>query len=205
MSIALTNPCPNRPTSEYWTQRIEQVAHALDDLQSKRSLVLVAIDGRGGAGKSTLAVALRDRLNASVVAVDDFYRVMDEAARFDLGPEAGYMQYVDWQRLQSQLLASLRRNEPAWYERFDWLTRQLGSTAQVSPFGVVLVEGVGSFRPELRSFYDFSIYVETPLEVCTTRLQARGDSEDWIERWNAAQAWYERHHNPAPHVDVIIE
>lgn len=205
MSIALTNPCLNRPTSEFWTQRIEQVAQALDDLRSKRSLVLAAIDGRGGAGKSTLAAALRDRLNASVVAIDDFYRVMDDAARLDLSAEAGYMQYFDWQRLQSQVLASLRRNEPARYERFDWLTRQLGSTAQVSPLGVVLVEGVGSFRPELRSFYDYSVYVQTPLDVCTKRLRARGDSEDWIERWNAAQAWYERHHNPTPYVDVIIE
>ena len=35
---------------------------------------LVAIDGRGGAGKSSLACELADRLdNATVVAVDDFW------------------------------------------------------------------------------------------------------------------------------------
>jgi uridine kinase len=201
----VTALCQDQPTSEGPAALIEPVASALSELCSNRPLVIAAIDGRGGAGKTTLAGMLHARLGAAVVAIDDFYRVMDDTDRFELGPEAGHMQYFDWQRLQSQLLEPLRRGDVARYERFDWRTRRLGSTAEVSPAGIVIVEGVGSFRPEFRSFYDYSVYVEAPRDLCDARLRARGDSEAWIERWNAAHDWYEQHHDPIAAVNVVIK
>jgi uridine kinase len=183
---------------------IDEVVRALRELQSQQSLVIAAIDGRGGAGKSTLAATLREELGASVVAIDDFYRVMDETKRFELSPEAGHHQNFDWQRLQTQVLEPLRRGEPAKYDRFDWIARELGSIAEVSPGGIVVVEGIASLRPELRSFYDYAIYVETPLDVCNERLRERGDSEALISRWTAAHDWYENHCKPAADVDIVI-
>jgi uridine kinase len=183
---------------------ISQIQRSLHSLQQRQIVVLVAIDGPGGAGKSTLANELRGRLDAAVVAVDDFYRVMEESVRYSLTAEEGYMQYFDWQRLRDQVLAPLRCNEIARYARFDWQSRQLGSTAEVQPNGVVLVEGVGSFRPEFRSFYDYSVYVDGQAEVCRARLRSRGDSEDWISRWDAAQDWYVQHHDPRASVDVVV-
>ena len=57
--------------------------------------VLVAIDGHSAAGKSTLTLTLQEKLEAQVVAGDDFYRVMDETKRFSLDAEAGYKYYLD--------------------------------------------------------------------------------------------------------------
>src|SRR3954453_1865421 len=51
--------------------------------------VVVALDGRSGVGKSTLAAILIKRLGAVVVAGDDFYRVMDEGTRWALDPAGG--------------------------------------------------------------------------------------------------------------------
>jgi uridine kinase len=183
---------------------IDRIIANIQSLLQRRHCVLVAIDGRGGAGKSTLASELSGRLDASVAA-DDFYRVMDEGARWRLGPEEAYNQNFDWQRLRDQVLAPLRRNQPARYERFDWISRRLGAHAQVEPKGVVLIEGVGTYRPELRPYYHYSIYVETPRELCLTRLYDRGhNNEEWIPRWAASEDWYIQHFDPKSAVDIVV-
>jgi uridine kinase len=184
---------------------IERMMSSLQSLLQQRSFVLVAIDGRGGAGKSTLASELSGRLNAFVVAIDDFYRVMDARVRWRLGPDEAYMQNFDWQRLRDQVLVPLRSNQQAKYERYDWVSQRLGPSAQVEPNGVVIVEGVGAYRPELRPFYDYSIYVDTPRELCLARLYDRGhNNEEWIPRWSAAEDWYIRHFDPKSAVDFIL-
>jgi uridine kinase len=205
MSVPLKTPRPLHVMSVGRPKAADRITRALDPLRKTQPLVLVAIDGRGGSGKSTLARALNDHLKPAIVQVDDFYRVMDERERYALNPRDGHMQYFDWQRLRSQVLEPLRRNEPARYERYDWVERKLGATAEVPPADVVIIEGVGSIRPELRSFYDYAIYVQTPRDVCTERLLARSDERQWIDRWNAAHDWYEQHHAPAAAADLIVE
>jgi uridine kinase len=181
-----------------------EVTDALRSLRSRQPIVLAAIDGPGGAGKSTLAAALARSLGAVVVAGDDFYRVLDPAERLALGPEGGYMLYFDWERLQAQVLQPLRSGRGARYERFDWTLQRLGAVVEVPSPGVILVEGVYSFRPELRCFYDWSILVEAPREERLQRVRARGENEDWIERWDAAEQWYFANALSRSDVDMVV-
>jgi uridine kinase len=54
----------------------------IEQHRRSRSHLLVAIDGGGGAGKSTLARNLADALgDATIVQMDDFYRPMPAAER----------------------------------------------------------------------------------------------------------------------------
>ena len=161
-------------------------------LRDRGPIVLVAIDGPGGAGKSSLAATLARSLGAVTVAGDDFYRalrIQRSGSRLDL--EGGYMRYIDWERLRAQVLEPLREGRAARYERFDWGLERIGAdVVEVPASGVILVEGVYSFRSELRRFYDWSILVEAPREERFQRMRARGNSEDWIQRWDAAEQWY---------------
>ena len=153
--------------------------------------VLVAIDGHSAAGKSTLARTLQKRLEAQLVAGDDFYRVMDEAARFSLGAEAGYRRYFDPERLAAEVLGPLSNRQRARYRVYNWATGALGDYKEVAPHGVVLVEGVYSARPELRRYYDACLLVETPQRVREERQKQRADaSKAWLERWEAAERYY---------------
>jgi hypothetical protein len=72
-----------------------------------RRPLFIGIDGRGGAGKSTLARRIADSVPRSViVAIDDFTR-----------PEQpGW----DRDRLDRQVLAPLRAGQPGRYQRWDW-------------------------------------------------------------------------------------
>jgi len=153
--------------------------------------VLVAIDGHSGSGKSTLAGLLVERHNASVVHMDDFYRVMDPEVRARLTPAEGMDQYFDWQRVRREALEPLRRGDPARFQRYDWNANQLGSWEDVAPARVVIIEGVYSARPELADLIDLRVLVETPYTARFERLVARNEnSADWTARWAAAEQLY---------------
>ena len=185
--------------------QINQVILKLRKLQQRSAVALVAIEGRGGAGKSTLARQLHDETGARVIAGDDFYRVMSETERRSLNDQEAYMQYVDWERLRTQVLEPLRNGKPARFERYHWHRNELGETMEFDAKGVIIVEGVYSFRPELRPFYDFSLFVDTPRNLSIERCRKRPhDREFWIQRWAEVEDWYFEHMNPAEAADMVI-
>ncbi|MEZ5940461.1 MAG: (d)CMP kinase [Planctomycetaceae bacterium] len=81
--------------------------------------VIIAIDGRGGAGKSTLARQIASELGGTILQGDDFYAVMSDEQRFTLSPQAGYEQLFDWQQMRD-VLQRLRQEKPATFRKFDW-------------------------------------------------------------------------------------
>jgi uridine kinase len=170
---------------------LRTVSEAILDLARRQQVVLVAIDGPGGAGKTTLARELTAATGAALIQGDYFYRVMDEQVRASLSPGQGYWQYFDWERLRDQVLRPLRAGADADYQLYDWERNALGQWTHVDARGVVIIEGVYTCRSEFRPFYDLMIYVETPSDVCLARLHRRGENPDaWIERWAAANDWY---------------
>lgn len=167
---------------------------------------LVGIDGRGGAGKSTLAKRLCEQLpDAVIVHVDDLYRVIAESVRETFSPQQGYERNFDWQRLEQQVLIPLANGQPAKYERYDWVQKALAETIEVSPHQIVLVEGVTSTRPELRNYYDLRIWVETSdAERMRRQYARRENTNEQITRWAAAEAFYVENFRPAEPAHFII-
>jgi len=119
---------------------------------------------------------------------------------------AGYGRYYDWERLARQVLIPLKNRQTARYQAYDWETGTLGRWKVVHPHGTILVEGVFSARPELRSYYDAIFLVETDRDAREQRQRQRADAPDaWLNRWEAAETHYlkiSRHHTCA---DLIIK
>ncbi len=177
----------------------------VSELGSKRCLV-VALDGAGGAGKSTLAKRLSEACSLiSVIHGDDFYAPLDENEREALTPESGYMRYFDWERMRDRLLEPLSNGDSAHYQRYDWGSNQLSEWIDQPAKGIILIDGVYSFRPELRVFYGYSIFVDTPRTECLTRLVKRGENTgELIRRWRAAEDYYLTHITPASFVSIVV-
>jgi uridine kinase len=188
-------------------QRAQDIADAARDLPRTRSTTtLVAIDGPGGSGKTTLAATVAELLDgATIVAGDDFYRPMPEHERERLSAQQGYHRYFDWERLRDQVLAPLRAEKTARYQSFDWATGQLGAWHEINPGTMVIVEGVYSARPELAPYYHLTAYVDTPREICLRRMRARGQNpEEWITRWRAAEDYYRLTTWPQHRVQLLV-
>ncbi len=92
---------------------------------------VVAIDGRSGAGKTSLAAGLRAELSAPVVALEDLYGGWD-------GLERG----IDL--LVSEVLEPLSAGRAARVPRYDWVAAAWGTPWVLEPPGVLIVEGVGA-------------------------------------------------------------
>ncbi|MHB8384256.1 MAG: uridine kinase family protein [Candidatus Binataceae bacterium] len=174
--------------------------------QASRERVFVAIDGCGGAGKSTLARGVSNSLaNVSIVRADDFFHPLSQHLPGTPPPAKAYELYFSWERMRDEALAPLRQGKSARYQRHDWTTDALGEWVTIEPNPIVIVEGVYSSRPELRDLLDAIIFIDAPREVRRHRMLARDHHDgDWMTPWMAAEDWYVEHLRPQEAADLIL-
>ena len=145
--------------------------------------VIIAIDGRSGAGKTTLAIELAARLRehhkVSLFHLEDIYPGWN-------GLAAGIERYV------STVLAPLHRGDPAEWVSWDWTAHYDGETRTTQPAEIVLVEGVGAAAEAARPFLAAVVWADSPEHDRRSRALARdGESyEPYWDEWAAQeQAW----------------
>lgn len=152
---------------------------------------IVAIDGLGGAGKTSLAVYLATELDAPVVHTDDF---------------ASWENPVDWwPQLLEKALVPLARGKAARYMPSSWGGAEKEPVV-VEPVDFVLLEGVTASREAFRPYLTYSIWVEAPRDIRLRRgLDRDGEAarEDW-ERWMASEDAYVARERPADYADVVL-
>jgi phosphoribulokinase len=174
-----------------------------------RRPLLIGIDGQGGAGKSSFARRLVQRLDSAAVVVegDDFYRDLPDDERVLLDAEQGVEQYFDWQRLRREVLEPVARAEQVLrYQRYDWPAETMGDWVEMPMPDVVIVEGVYTLRPQLRDLVDVKVYVEASDAVRRRRQFERGENTDeWIDRWVAAEDLYVARTAPRTVADVVVD
>lgn len=152
---------------------------------------IVAIDGFGGAGKSTLAAAIAEEYRATTVHTDDF---------------AAWDNPIDWwPRLLAQVLKPLGANQKGHYQRYDWDARQLAEWHDIELGGLVITEGVTSSRREFRPYLSGAIWVDTPPELRLRRGLERDGAQalaQW-QQWMAAERQWAEVDRPWLAADLI--
>jgi uridine kinase len=160
--------------------------------------LVLAIDGHGGSGKSTIAAAVARATGAALVHTDDFFRDASAAP----GGQRPMESYYDWRRLRAEALGPLRAGRGASYRRFDWE----GGTGLVTvePAGLIVVEGVFSASPELADQVDRAVLVDTPEPERLRRVRGRIMPEEWDDEWLLAEQAYFRLARPPSSFDLIV-
>lgn len=158
---------------------------------SEGSVCLVGIAGSSGSGKSTLAreaVAARPGQTA-LLALDSYYRVLTHLPRSERdGVNFDHPDALDWPLLcrhLDMLLAGSAIDRPVYrFEEHD----RAAETELLEPARWVFLEGILVLHPEaVRDRLAFSVFVETPLEICFARrlerdIKERGRTQESVRR-----------------------
>jgi uridine kinase len=171
--------------------------------------ILIALDGRSAAGKSTLAEAVAPLVGAVVIDGDDFYSG-GTAAMWDAMSAAEKANHcVDWRR-QRPVLETLARGEAAHWLPYDWEADD-GTLEQTpvicEPASVVILDGAYSARPELADLFDLRVLLDAPAGLRRERLierEGEGYREEWNARWDEAEQWYFGMVMPPESFDLVI-
>lgn len=140
---------------------------------TEQSVIIIGIDGCGGAGKSTLANKIKsDFSTVTVVHMDDFY--LPSAKIVNVHPtNKSIGADFDWKRLLQEVLDPISNGLEGRYKRYDWEKDSLVGSHIVPASGIVIIEGVYATRQELAEMYDLKIWVNCPRETRIKRGIAR--------------------------------
>jgi len=166
-----------------------------DGAPSGRPWVL-AVDGRSGGGKTTLADRIRGTVAAStVVHTDD---VAWSQAMFD---------WADL--LAAGVLTPVRRGEPVSYRPPAWRERDRAGAIEV-PQGrdLLIVEGAGAARRELMDLVDAVVWVQSDMAEARRRgIERDGGDEaaaSFWHLWMAEEFPFMARQRPWTRANVIV-
>jgi aminoglycoside phosphotransferase (APT) family kinase protein/uridine kinase len=152
---------------------------------------IVAVDGAGGAGKTSLSEWLASELGAAIVHTDDF---------------ASWENPTNWwPELIDKVLKPIASGSPARFVPTRWGGPRRPEVT-VEPRDFLILEGVTASREAFRPYLTYSIWIETPRDL---RLQRgiKRDGEDlrgqW-EEWMAGEDGYVEQERPAEHADLVL-
>ncbi|MGH3206307.1 MAG: uridine kinase family protein [Trebonia sp.] len=132
---------------------------------------VIAIDGRSGAGKTSLADGLRVELGAPVVTLEDLYGGWD-------GLERG----IDL--LVAEVLEPLSAGRAARVPKYDWVTAAWATPWVLEPSEVLIVEGVGAGARRAAAYASLLVWMESAASVRKKRALDR-DGETFAPHWAA--------------------
>ena len=186
--------------------RIRALQAASASASAPASPVMVALDGRSGVGKSTLAARVGN--GALVIDGDDFYRGGDDTYWDARSPAEKVDLAIDWRR-QRDLLECLARAEPVSWRPYDWDADdgRLGQEITRGPAGVVILDGAYSARPELARLFSLRVLLDVPRHVRRARLLQREGPRyraEWEARWSEAEDLYFERLMPPSAFDLVL-
>ncbi len=143
---------------------------------------LIAIDGLGASGKTTLARELASQLGGGVriIHTDDYYKPVDQRTS-GLIPEIVSPDF-DWDRFEREVFHGSRQE-------------------------TTFVVGVYVLQERFASRYDFRIWMDVPQAVRIQRMIEREGivvARDWQEKWLAREERYLVIDRPDQRADAIF-
>ncbi|MBR2822641.1 MAG: AAA family ATPase [Clostridia bacterium] len=161
-----------------------ELIRGIEEKQAGTDRLLVTLDGPCASGKTTLANRLAAVLAAAVVHTDHFVIPHAQKTAERLAIPGGN---CDAGRLVEEVVAPWKRGEPVKYRKYDW-TLDCLLPAETLPSGcrVLIVEGSYCNLPQIRSYADIRLFMQTPEEVRFARLRKRespASLKRFYERW----------------------
>jgi len=177
----------------------------LNKIKSTSNLRVVAISGFGGAGKSTTSKLIAKELDADVVGIDLFQKNNTDM-------DYSFWNIMDYKRLEEDVLIPFLGNQKnIMYGNYDWNTNSTNTETTITK-NILVVEGVGLFRPELLQYFDYKIWIDVPLDESDMRGRKRDEEvyknlhpTEYYELWKKNDKECYEAYQPKEIADLIIK
>ncbi|WP_322477282.1 HAD-IA family hydrolase [Microbacterium testaceum] len=202
---------------------MQDLAAKIRTERDTRRPYIVGITGQDASGKSMLAAELTEHLKTEpsndviLVHVDDFHR--PRAQRYDptLSESDAYLhRSFHFDQLESTILAPLRRNErlDAHVSHLDLVSDTYTNNRHymAGPDSIVILEGVLLLQPELRRYFDLTVFVHADRETILDRAFTRNvplEGHDVMRKYDVkylpAQKQHLQDYPPQSAVDIVVD
>lgn len=169
-----------------------EISKLLERALKTRDMVLVAIDGRCGSGKTTLGKELQEIWDANLFHMDDFYLRKEQRTKERYEEPGGN---VDYERFEQEILIPVKNRENVIYRPYfppEW--KFLEETV-ISPRRVNLIEGTYSCQKRLEPYYDLKVFLNIDPGQQISRIRKRNGEEKAVEfekKWIPLEELYFR-------------
>ena len=185
-------------------QNAQSIAFAAQHLQGAPAPLLIALDGRCAAGKTTLANRLAEQYGWGVIHLDDFFLQPAQRTSQRLAEPGGNL---DRERLISEVLLPLTRHRPGVYRVFDCRTMGFAAVPRPLPAApVVLLEGSYACHSDLRPLCGLHVFLTVDPGEQLRRLTARNPArlQDFRTRWIPMEEQYFRYFHIPETCDLTL-
>ncbi len=165
---------------------------------------LIAIDGKSGSGKTSLAKGLAKIIDCNVFHMDDFFLTPDLRTQDRLNEIGGNVDYI---RFENEVLKKIIAQESFRYQKFSCSDFSMEESEEIFPKKINIVEGCYSMHPSLTNYYNFKIFMDVDFQLQKERILKREGSEKlnrFLEEWIPKENLYFQTFNIKDSSDLII-
>lgn len=158
---------------------IKEIVMLIEKKLGIKGQCVIAIDGRCGSGKTTLAKQLCDYFDCNVFHADDFYIPFEKRREERIGN-------LDADRLKNEVIKPLWEKKNFSYRPFLCMKGIFLDPVEVESKPVSIIEGSYSCQRELFDFFDIHIFLDIDKNTQQIRLKEREGEEKLVsfnERW----------------------
>ena len=166
---------------------------------------MLALDGRCGSGKTTLADGLTRQFPASIVLhTDDFYLPPAQRVR---GWEKTPCANMDLIRLRDEALRPAYEGQPVLYRAYSCRAGAYQPVQELAAPPLVILEGSYSHHPLLAGYETLQVFVTCSKEEQTRRLQAREGERyaNFAARWIPLEEGYFAQYRIEETTDLAVD
>lgn len=157
--------------------------------------IVIAIDGMCGAGKSTLAELLHERLGGNLFHMDDFFLQPYQRTTERLSEIGGN---VDYERFKKEVTDHLGDTKEFTYGVFDCGKQCISQRVTVKPARINIIEGSYSLHPYLGDKANIRLFLSVDGEEQIKRISGRNSKEQvkrFVEEWIPKENSYFEQYN----------
>ena len=162
----------------------------VDKLLKKQNYLLIAIDGRCGSGKTSLAKCLKENLDCNIIQMDHFFLRPYQRTKERLEEPGGN---VDYERFLTDVLTPLKQNISFTYTPFDCKKQKMSTPVNVNHKSINIIEGAYSCHPKFSAYYNLRIFLDIDKKQQIKRIKERDGEvayEMFRDKWIPMEELY---------------